>query len=301
MQKGWLDEAFRRDGIKFEFAGFRGGAPMVGQALANNQIDFAWQGDLLSVIGRSAGMNTRLVLPFSKLLNAYLAVPPNSPIHTIADLRGKRVAYFKGNQIHLQVLRILAANGLSEKDIQSVNLDAGTALTALVSGDIDATFGGADLLSAQDKGIARIAYSTRGHPELTSYNGLIARQDFIARYPDITQRFIDVLVRAARYASDPANRQEVTPILAGFFGPGNFAADYSDRPWEDRLSPRLDSFLVAHYQQTEDELAALGLLRGPRFDVRQWIDSSFVDRSVAAQGLQNYWPVLDSQGRASRR
>ncbi|MGI4902280.1 MAG: ABC transporter substrate-binding protein [Janthinobacterium lividum] len=295
--KGWIEDEFKRDGIRFEYPGFKGGAPMVGQALANGQIDFAWQGDLLSVIGKSAGLNTRLILPFSKMLNAYLVVAPNSSIHSISDLRGKRVAFSKGNQIHLQVIRILAANGMTENDIRSINLDFGMAVPALVGGDIDAAFGGPELLAARDRGVVKVAYSTRGLPFLTSYNGLLARQDFLDRYPQVAARLVKVLVRAAQYASDPAHRAEVAPILAGVYSANDFAEDMSDRPWADRLSPLLDPFLVAHYQATQEEVAQLGLLRGPKFDVAHWVDPEYVDAALRSLHLENYWAPLGADGR----
>ena len=296
-QKGWLEDEFKAEGIRFEFPGFKGGAPMVGQALANNQIDFAWQGDLLSIIGKSAGMQTRLILPFSKMMNAYLAVPVGSSITRIQDLRDKRVAFAKGNQIHLQVIRILAQSGMTDKDIRSINMDFGTAVPAVVSGDVDAVFGGAELLAARDKGVVKIIYSTLGKPELTSYNGLVARQDFIDRYPQITARLVKVLVRAAQYASDPANKTEVLPVLASVYGARTFIEDTSDRPLPDRLSPLLDPFLVAHYQDTLDEVDKLGLLRGPRFDVNQWIDPAFVDAALVSLHLEHYWTPLPASTR----
>ncbi|MGI4900819.1 MAG: ABC transporter substrate-binding protein [Janthinobacterium lividum] len=296
--EGWLDQEFGKDHVKFDFVGYRGGAPMVGQALANGQIDFAGQGDLLSIIGRSSGMQTRLILPFDKLSNAYLAVSPKSTIHSIEDLRGKRVAYYKGNQIQLQVIRILAAHGLTEKDIRSIALDPSTAAVALNTGDVDAIFSGQDTLAMRDRGLAKIIYSTQGQPEFTSYNGLIVRADFARQYPQTTERLVKVLVKAAWWASEPANRQEVLRIWG--LGPlhrSYIAEDFKDRPWADRQSALLDPLLVAHYKNTEDLIAQLGLLRGPKFDVEQWIDRRYLDQALKDLKLEHYWTPLDAQGK----
>ena len=291
--KGWFDEEFAKDGTHVEFVGFRAGAPMVGQALANGQIDVAGQGDLLSIIGRSSGMKTRLILPFDKLSNAYLAVRPDSTIHSVEDLRGKRVAYYKGNQIQLQVIRILADHGLEEKDIRSIALDPATAANALASGDVDAIFSGSDMLALRDRGLAKVIYSTSGKPGLTSYNGLVARDAFTDAYPETTARFVKVLVRAAQWANDPANRAEVLKIWS--LGPGKrtyLQEDFADRPWSDRLSPLLDPLLVAHYKETQDLIAQLGLLRGPKFDVDQWIDPRFLNQALHDLQLERQWTPL---------
>lgn len=293
--KGWLQEEFAKDGIQLEFIGFKGGAPAVGQALANKQIDLAGQGDLLSIIGRSAGLKTRIIFPLDKLVNANLAVPLKSTIASVKDLRGKRVAYNKGNQIHLQVLRILAANGLAEKDIRSVYLDPSSAATALATGDVDAVFGSLELLPLRDSGVARIVYSTRGGPAgLTSYNALVVREEFLAQHPDLAQRFVNVLVRTAHWVSQPEHRDEAVKIWG--MGPVRastyFVEDFSDRPWADRISPLLDPLLIRHYKETQIQIGKLGLLRGPATDIEQWIEPRFLRQALRAQGLEDYWQPL---------
>ncbi|MGI4813801.1 MAG: ABC transporter substrate-binding protein [Janthinobacterium lividum] len=296
--KGWLQDEFKRDGIRLEFDTFKGGAPVVGQALANKQLDFAAQGDLMSIIGHAAGLPTRLILPSVKLGNAYLAVPINSSIKSIHDLRGKRVSYFKGNFVHLQVLRILAQNGMAEKDLRSIYLDPPTSAAALVAGDVDAVFGGSELLALRDKGAAKIVYTTRGQSAvLTAQSGLIVRDEFARQYPEITQRVVNVLVKTAKWASDPANREQVFALWA-LDGQrrADLEEDFGDRPLSDRMSPLLDAFYVGHYINTQDQAAQLGLLRGPKFDIHQWIDPHFLNAALQAQGLEHYWVPLDASG-----
>jgi sulfonate transport system substrate-binding protein len=305
--KDWFEQEFAREKTRFEYPGFKGGAPFVGQALANGQIDFAWQGDLLSIIGRSSGMKTRLILPLNKLVNAYLVVPANSTISAVKELRGKRVGYNKGNQIHLQALRILAANGLSEKDISSLKLDPGNAATVLTTGDVDAIFIGSEALALRDKGVARVIYSTRDDvgPDtlaFTSYNGLLVNEDFAKKYPETTARLVKTLVKAAWWASEDRNRQELLQIWGeGPLPPKYIVEDYASRPWTDRLSPLFDPLLVAHYTRTEEQIGELGLLRGPKYDIASWIDRRYLDQSLHELKLESYWTPLDAQGRPAAR
>lgn len=300
--KGWLDEEFRKDNIKVDLVGYRGGAPIVGQALANGQIDFAWQGDMLSLIGKANGIHSRVVLPMDKLANAYLAVAPTSTISSIKDLKGKKVSFAKGNQIELQVIRILARNGLTEADLKTLALDPVTAQAALASGDIDAIFGGWDLLALRDKGQAKIVYTTRGgDASLTSYNALLVNDDFAKKYPQVTERLVKVLVRAAAWASDDANRAELFQIWskgAGVVKRDYIAEDYEGRPLTDRLSPLFDPLLVAHYKDTQDLLVKLTLLRGTPVDVGQWIDHSYLDQALRELQLEHRWAPLDASGKA---
>jgi len=89
-------------------------------------------------------------------------VPADSSIKSIQDLRGKKVAIFKGTNIQLAVAKILEGSGLTEKDIRAINMDTATTKAALITKDIDAAFGGNDLLALRDQGTARIIYTTRG-------------------------------------------------------------------------------------------------------------------------------------------
>lgn len=300
--KGYFEEEFAQDGIRVEFPGFKGGGPMVGQALANGQIDFAGNGDMISLIGKSSGIKSKLITAGSRLENAYLLVRPDSPIKSIEDLRGKKIAYFKGNYIQLQVIRILANAGMTEKDIRNVSLLGAPATNALLNGNIDAIFSGSESLESQDKGLTKVIYSTRGgSARLTAQAGLLVSEDFAERYPRITERVVKVLVRAARWASDEANREEVFAIWAkGGRSPETLRADYEGRPLADRLSPLLDPFFVAQYEDTQKLVGELGLLRGGPVDIDQWFDRRYLDAALKELDLENYWVPLDADGKRTR-
>jgi sulfonate transport system substrate-binding protein len=142
-------------------------------------------------------------------------------------------------------------------------------------------------------------YSTKGHPELTAYNGLIATEKFINTHPQLLTRLIKVYVRAARWAGDPANRAEVLKIWGSGPLPNvNVEEDYGDRPWSDRLSPLLDPFLVNHYRRTQEQIAELGMLRGPKVDFSKWIDPTFLNAALKQLDLADYWTPLGIDGKS---
>ena len=57
-----VEDALKPDGIKVEWLFFKGAGPAVNEALANRQIDFAYQGDLPAVLGRANGLKTKLLI-----------------------------------------------------------------------------------------------------------------------------------------------------------------------------------------------------------------------------------------------
>src|SRR5690606_7365663 len=58
---------------------------------------------------------------------------------TFADLKGKRVAYAQNNNHKLFVVHLQKAHGLKDEDFTSVNILGAEAVSAFVTGQVDAT------------------------------------------------------------------------------------------------------------------------------------------------------------------
>jgi sulfonate transport system substrate-binding protein len=295
--KGFLAQEFQADHTELQYIGFMT-VPMVGEALASNSVDFAGQGELIALLARGSGTDTRMILPISRLENAYLVVPVNSPIHSLSDIRGKRIAYMRGAYIHIQTLRILSDHGLTERDIRPVNLDPASAATVLASGGIDGTFVGTYIaLPMRDRNIGTILYDTHAAPQETAQTSLITRQSFIEQYPHTTQRVVSALVRAARWASDPAHRDELISLWV--YGTDRSLAeareDLGDGPLLRHTSPLIDEFVVSQYRNTQEHALAAGLLRKP-VDIDAWIDRRFLDEALREERLTGFWPATDARG-----
>ena len=67
-----------------------------------------------------------------------LLVRANSPIRTIADLKGKRIATGRGSIGHYLLVRVLEQAGLRPDDIKLVFLNPGDAKAAFTAGSVDA-------------------------------------------------------------------------------------------------------------------------------------------------------------------
>lgn len=298
--RGALEKAFEKDGVKIEWSLFKGAGPAINEALANRQVDFAYLGDLASIIGRAGGLSTRFLFAV-RGSHQYLGVPPDSSIASLQDLKGKRVALFRGTADQLALARALAEAGLHERDLRIVNLDWTAARAALTAGQVDAAWQGSGLLVLRERGQIKIPLSTKTlkNRQATTQSGLLATQAFIDQYPEATQRIVDVLVAQARWASDEAHR---TALLSAW-------AEHSGRPLallqdefegDDlrfRFSPRLDDFIATSYADSVGTAKSLGLIRAD-FDVKAWLAPGFVDKAIARQGLQNDWPAYDAKGQA---
>jgi sulfonate transport system substrate-binding protein len=192
----YLEDEFKDSpNVRVEWFFFKGAGPAVNEGFANGQLDFASQGDLPEIIGLANGLKTKNLLAAGAHAPTYLAVQPEADIKTIKDLRGRKVSIFRGTNNHLAAVKILAANGLTERDLQVINMDEASTNAALASKNIDAAFGNYGLLLLADQGLAKIVYTTKGdNPAFERQSTLIATESFIDRHPDVTGRVVKAIV-----------------------------------------------------------------------------------------------------------
>jgi sulfonate transport system substrate-binding protein len=297
-----LEEEFAKDGIKIEWTFFKGAGPAVNEALANKQLDVVYLGDLAAIIGRSNGLATRFLVPV-RGNNAYLAVAHDSGISKLEDLKGKRLTVFKGTAYQLVLDRALAKVGLTERDLQVLNLDWSAASAALAAKQLDANWAGLQAVTLQEKGLARIALSARDlGRDYTVQSGFLAREEFINDHSEIVQRIVNVVVRAQQHLSQPEHLGEFIAFASQRSGiPATLGqTEYGGEDLKFRFSPLIDEFVVEGFRAAVEQAKGLGLVR-KSFDVDSWFEAKFVDKAVADLKLEGYWPRYDRRGQPQER
>jgi ABC-type nitrate/sulfonate/bicarbonate transport systems, periplasmic components len=90
--KGWFDQEFTAKGIKVTFYQCSYGPPMV-EAFISEKIDVGLMGDQPAIVGYAQGVKFKAVASFATgYKNDGLLVAPGSGIHSIKDLKGKKIA-----------------------------------------------------------------------------------------------------------------------------------------------------------------------------------------------------------------
>ncbi len=296
-----LEKEFEKDGIKVEWSFFKGAGPAVNEAFSNKQIDFAYLGDLAAIIGRARGLDNRFLVGI-RGSNTYLGAAPEAGIASLKDLKGKRVALFRGTADQLAFGRALAEAGLGERDLKVVNLDWTASRAALAAGQVDAIWQGVPVLALRERGLATVPASTKqiANKLATTQSGLIGASDFIQRYPQLTQRVVDVLVAEAHWAAQPANRASVEESLSqqGGIPLALIHGEYEGDDLAFRFSPRIDTFLRNSLADSVAQAKELGLIR-QTFDTAAWVEPKFVEAALAKQNLQGFWPDYGKDGKAA--
>jgi sulfonate transport system substrate-binding protein len=139
-KQGTLKKRLESLGYKLEWPEFAAG-PQQLEALNAGGLDIASTAESPPVFAQAAG--TPLVYLATTSANARsisLVVPVNSPIKSIKDLKGKKVAFQKASIGHYLLLKALEKNGLKLSDVESVYLPPPDANVAFNQGRVDAWF-----------------------------------------------------------------------------------------------------------------------------------------------------------------
>ena len=117
---------------------FTSGPPML-EAMASGSVDIGGVGDAPPVFAASGGEAVEIV--GARQTNGdqdAVLVPKNSPITSIQQLKGKKIAYGSGSSGNYNLLTVLTKAGLTTKDVSLVNLQPALALAAFTSGSVAA-------------------------------------------------------------------------------------------------------------------------------------------------------------------
>jgi sulfonate transport system substrate-binding protein len=124
--------------FKVNWSDFTSGPPML-QAMASGSVDIGGVGDAPPVFAASGGEAVEIV--GARQTNGdqdALLVPKGSPITSISQLKGKKIAYASGSSGNYNLLTVLNKASLTTKDVNLVNLQPADALAAFTSGSVEA-------------------------------------------------------------------------------------------------------------------------------------------------------------------
>lgn len=186
------------------------GSNKANEGLRSKALDVGSTAGSAALVARANGSPIKAVDLFAGGEWTGLVVAKDSPINSVADLKGKKVAVTKGTDPYFFLLQALPTAGLSPSDIEIVNLQHADGKTALERGNVDA-WSGLDPFIAQtiQQSGSRFIYR---NPGFNSYGFLNAREDFIASNPDAVQAVVNSYEEARKWAK--AHPDQLAALLA---------------------------------------------------------------------------------------
>lgn len=236
--------------VEFQF-----GPPML-EALGAGVIDLGSVGDTPPVFAQAGGSPLVYAAATPSAQHAVL-VPRDSPVRSVADLRGRKVAFGKGSSAHNVTVKALATAGLKLDDITPVYLSPADATAAFNGGNIDAWVVWDPYYAiAQERYGARVIADT-SDKRLASASYYMAGKDFAARQPAVLAATLDEIGKLTVWSGQ--HRDELAALAAE-------ATGIDVRSWsaafgraEFSFGPVTDAH-VAQQQQLADTFQALGII-----------------------------------------
>ena len=254
--RGSLEEKLKPLGYTVSWTEFPSGPPLL-EALNVGAIDFGVAGEAPPIFAQAAGA------PLVYLANdppaprgEAILVPKESPLKSVADLRGKKVVLNKGSNVHYLLLRALEQAGLKYTDIQPVFLAPADALAAFTRGAVDAWVIWDPYEAAAEASTgARILADGTGL--VTNYQFYFSSKKFLAENAPAADVVLEALNETDEWAK--SNIHAVAAQLSPSIGlPASVLEVSLER--ESYGTVPINSEVIASQQRVADTFFALGLI-----------------------------------------
>ena len=190
--KGELEKKLAAQGVTVKWVEFPAG-PQLLEGLNVGSVVFGEAGEAPPIFAQAANPNLVYVAnqPPAPKAEA-LIVQKDSPIQSIQDLKGKRIALNKGSNVHYLLLKLLEANNLSLNDIQAIYLPPSDARAAFEKGAVDAWVIWDPFFAAAEHQIHARVIATGEHL-VSNHQFYLADRQFAESHPEALKTLVNTL------------------------------------------------------------------------------------------------------------
>ncbi|WP_312050641.1 sulfonate ABC transporter substrate-binding protein [Acinetobacter courvalinii] len=190
--KGELEKTLAAQGVQVKWVEFPAG-PQLLEGLNVGSVVLGEAGEAPPIFAQAANPNLVYVAnqPAAPSAEA-LIVQKDSPIQSIQDLKGKRIALNKGSNVHYLLLKLLEENNLTLSDIQPVYLPPSDARAAFEKGAVDAWVIWDPFLAAAEHQIhARVI--ANGEHLVSNHQFYLSDRQFAQNHPQVLNTVVTTL------------------------------------------------------------------------------------------------------------
>lgn len=210
--RGTLEQALAAHGVKVVWQEFAYGPPLV-EAINSGDIDIGFVGATPPVFAQAGAGPDVTYVGYSEPYqdNYAILVPRDSPAHSVADLKGKRIAVAKGSAGQYLLIAALEQAKLQLSDIDQAYLGYSEGRAAFERGDVAAWV-------VPDPRLADTELSSGARPLITArslpvqYSFYIAPRAFAQRYPQTLATVLQELDSTERYTA--THQAQVAQLLS---------------------------------------------------------------------------------------
>ncbi|MEH2107671.1 aliphatic sulfonate ABC transporter substrate-binding protein [Nostoc sp.] len=205
--QGSLEKRLQPQGISVTWNEFSSTAPLL-DGMGAGAIVFGGGGGTGSVFAQAGDKSfVRVAAGTGSTRGSAILVPENSPIKTLSDLKGKKVAFAKGSGQHYIIVRALEKVGLKFSDIKPLYLTPAEALPAFERGDIDAWLIWDPYTAEAERKLRTRLLADNStvfgdKAPLESPSFYYAAPDFVRDHPDILKTILQELEKAGSWSRE---------------------------------------------------------------------------------------------------
>ncbi|TWO70712.1 sulfonate ABC transporter substrate-binding protein [Caenimonas sedimenti] len=254
--EGSLEKKLAPLGFGVKWVEFPAG-PQLLEGLNVGSVDIGFVGEAPPIFAQAAGARFYYIGHDPQAPKAEaLVVPKDSPIRSVAELKGKKVALNKGSNVHYLLVKLLEKNGLKLTDVTPVYLPPADARAAFESRNVDAWVIWDPFTAAAEKQIgARILADATGIANNHQY--YLGERGFVEKHPQVVRAVFDDSVDKGRWVK--ANLRQAAEIIAPLQGLPVDVAELSLRRYEFNVQPLSDR-VIAEQQKIADTFFELKLI-----------------------------------------
>lgn len=194
---GWLEKELKKEKLQVSWVYSRGSHESL-KELTSGKIDFASTSALPCLLSRAEGYPVKPVYTFSHPEWVTLLVSRDSPINSIKELKGKKIAVTPDSDPYVFLLQALQAEGLQKSDVEIIPLQLNEGRIALEKQEVDA-WAGTDPYSSA----CQMETGSRALYRNTSFNnyGLLNTTDsFEEKNPEVVNRVVRAYEKVRKWA-----------------------------------------------------------------------------------------------------
>jgi len=197
--RGSLEKRLAPLHVEVKWTEFPAG-PQLLEGLNVGSIDFGTVGEAPPIFAQAAGADLIYVgnEPAASAAEA-IVVPKDSPIKTVAELKGKKVALNKGSNVHFLLVKLLERAGVNYHDIDTIFLTPADARAAFERGSVDAwVIWEPFLAAAQTQAGARILAD--GNGVVSNHQFYLASRPYASKRGDVVSIILEEVAAVDQWA-----------------------------------------------------------------------------------------------------
>ncbi|WP_399682262.1 sulfonate ABC transporter substrate-binding protein [Xenophilus sp.] len=263
--QGTLEKKLAPLGTRVKWVEFPAG-PQLLEGLNVGAVDVGYVGEAPPIFAQAAGAKFVYIGydPAAPRAEAIL-VPKDSPIRSVAELKGRKVALNKGSNVHYLLVRQLEKHGLKFGDIQPVYLAPADGRAAFESRAVDAWVIWDPFQAAAEKSIgARVladGTAAPGTPDVVNnYQFYLAERGYAQKHPKVIQALFEDSVEQGIWLKK--NIAQAAAIIAPLQGLPTEVVELALRRYEFNVKP-ITGEVAAGQQRIADTFHELRLIPRP--------------------------------------